>query len=174
MDTREFSLIAKAIRTYYPRENILPSNEAVMLWYEQLQDLDYNTTAAALKKWVATNKWSPSIADIREITSSISNPAIKDWSEAWEEARKAVRRFGRYNPEDAMASLDELTRETVKRMGYYDLCASENHDADRANFRMIYERIAKDRKTENQMPESLKKMIGILADRVSIEQKGGD
>lgn len=67
MNEFEFTNIVKAIRTYYPKETILPNDEAMTLWYDQLQDLDYKATAAGLKKWVAKERWSPSIADIREM-----------------------------------------------------------------------------------------------------------
>lgn len=172
MTQEEFGLIVKAIRTYYPREKILPSQEALTLWYEQLQDLDYRTVVTGLKKWVATNKWSPSIADLREVAAEISKEKVKDWSEAWEDARKAVRRFGSYNPQDAMDSLDELTRETVKRLGYYDLCRSENHDADRANFRNIYEQLAQRKKQEQQIPPAILMAIeGIKRKMIEIAEK---
>lgn len=155
MKLDEFALIVKAIRTYYPKEHILPNAEAVALWYEELKDLEYQDTYLALRKWVSTNKWSPSIAEIRETVAGITNKTVKDWSEAFEDARAAVRRYGRYNPNEALESLDELTRETVKRMGYYDLCASENHSADRANFRDIYNILAERRKNDLQMSPSV-------------------
>lgn len=66
MNKFEFSNIVKAIRTYYPKETILPNDEAMTLWYDQLKDLDYKATAEGLKKWVAVERWSPSIADLRE------------------------------------------------------------------------------------------------------------
>lgn len=37
--------------------------------------------------------------------------------------------------------MDAITRECVKRLGWKDLCMSENQTADRANFRMIYEQV---------------------------------
>ena len=152
MNKSEFGKIAMALRTYYPKENLIPNNEAFELWYEQLSDLEYKTATLAVKKWVATNKWSPSIAEIRETVATINNDSIKDWSEAYEDARQAIRRYGSYNPKDAMESLDELTRETVKRMGYYDMCMSENKASDRANFRDIYNILAQRKKQERQIP----------------------
>ena len=40
MNREEFAALAMAIRTYYPRENLMPNDEALNLWYEALQDLD--------------------------------------------------------------------------------------------------------------------------------------
>lgn len=159
MNFQEFGNIAMALRTYYPREKLFPNEQAVMLWYEQLSDLDYRATEAAIKSWIATNKWSPSIAEIRELTMDATFGVIKDWGQAWEETRAAVRRYGRYNPEAALESLDELTREAVKRVGFYDLCASENHAADRANFKIIYEQLANRRRTDRQTPMAVRQRL---------------
>lgn len=159
MDRKEFAGIVSALRTFYPREQLLPNDQAVMLWYNHLQDLSFDTAWAALNKWVATNKWSPSIAELREYAGDITYGKEDDWSEAWQKAREAVWRYGSYNPIEALESLDELTRETVKRIGYHDLCKSENHDADRANFRDIYKNLAKRRREETFLPEHVKALI---------------
>ena len=66
MNAKEFGNFAAALRTYYSRENILPNQQAMELWFRQLQDIPYEAAEAILSKWVATNKWSPSIADIRD------------------------------------------------------------------------------------------------------------
>lgn len=164
----EFKVIADAIRNYYPKETIMPTPESVILWFEELKDLDATATKTALRKWVSINKWSPSIADIREAVSGIINPKIKDWSEAYEDARMAVRRFGSYNPQAAFATLDELTRKTVKRIGYYEMCMGENKAADRANFRMIYETLAKRESEDRQMNADVKNTIEMLSQTLSI------
>lgn len=159
MDKREFALFAAALKTYYPRETLLPNNQAMELWFRQLQDIPYRIAEAALNKWVATNKWSPSIADIRELSAGIQHGELPDWGDAWEQVCKAIRKYGSYNQAEAMASLDELTRQCVQRLGYMQLCMSENAMADRANFRMIYEQLASRRKQETQLPGSLQKLI---------------
>lgn len=160
MTEKEFSFIAMALVSYYPKEkNLLSTDEAVELWYFQLKDLDYKVAEAALNKWAATNKWSPTIADIRETAASIAFGELPDWGEAWEQVTLAIRRFGSYRAGDALNSLSPLAKKTVERLGYLQLCASENIAADRANFRMIYEQLAEREKKQAQLPESLKVLI---------------
>lgn len=159
MTKQEFALFASALKTYYPRENLLPNTQAMELWFYQLGDLPYKVAETALNKWVATNKWSPSIAEIREQASEIVNGALPDWGNGWEQVEKAIRYYGSYEPAKALESMDELTRETVKRMGFTNLCLSDNQTADRANFRMIYEQLAERKKTTEQIPERLKELI---------------
>lgn len=155
MDKKEFAIFASALRTYYPKEGLLPNNEAMELWFRQLQDIPYKVAEIALNKWVATNKWSPTIADIREATAEITGGGIADWGKGWEQVLKAIRQFGMYRAGEAMASFDDLTRATVERLGFRDICLSENISADRANFRMVYEQLAERKKKEAQIPPSI-------------------
>lgn len=166
MNKNEFSLLVSAIRTFYPAANILPNEQAMMLWYEMLKDLDYQTSEAAVKKWVATNKWPPTIADIREGASSVQSKGIKDWGEAWSDVKRAISEYGSYEAIKALDSLDELTRSAVKRIGFYDLCMSENQAADRANFRMIYEELAKREKEDRQLPDNVRLLISSIQERL--------
>ena len=159
MTKKEFMLFASALRTYYPKENILPNTQAVELWYKQLQDLDYKVLVITLNKWVATNKWSPSIADIRAEAATITQGKVKDWGEAWQDVLKAIRCYGSYREEQALESLDDITRQAVKRLGFINICQSENITHDRANFRMIYEQITERGKQDAQLPPKLKELI---------------
>ena len=160
MDRKEFAIFTSALKTYYPRENILPNEQAMQLWYEQLEDLPYKLAAATLKKWVATNKWSPSIADIREQALSITESGTtRDWGEAWSCVLTAIAHYGAYQEDKALEILDETTRQVVKRMGFKNICYSENIAADRANFRNIYEQVEARRKQSAQLPPKLKALI---------------
>ncbi len=173
MTKSEFATFAMALKTYYPRENLLPNDQAMTLWFTQLQDIPYKVAEAGLQKWVATNKWSPSIAEIREMSTSIVMGDLPDWGEAWNEVQKAIRHFGWYRSEEAKESLSPLTRKVVERMGFTNLCMSENPQAERANFRMIYETLAEREKKDSQLPQGLRLMIGKMQGQSLIEYKEG-
>ncbi len=166
MTKQEFALLASAIRTFYPRENILPNQQAMELWYRELQDIPYQVAETGLRQWVSTNKWSPSIADIREMASTIQNGSIPDWGEGWEQVLKAIRYYGSYREAEALETLDEITLACVKRLGFKNICMSENINQDRANFRMIYEQLEERKKKEQQLSPPLVDMIK------TIQQKG--
>lgn len=159
MTKKEFATFAAALKTYYPKENLLPNSQAMELWFRQLEDIPYDLAEMALNKWVATNKWSPTIADIREQAASVVNGEKPLWSDGWEEVVRAIKNYGSYGQKEAMESMSEITRTAVRRMGYIDLCRSENPVADRANFRMIFEQIAEREQKQNQLPVSLKNLI---------------
>lgn len=159
INKKEFAIFASALRTYYPKENILPNEQALELWYKQLQDIPYKVAEVTLNKWVATNKWSPSIADIREQATSITQGAAKDWGDAWQDVLRAINNFGTYREVEALESFDEVTRQVVKRLGFKNICMSENIQNDRANFRMIYEQEIERTKKDAQLPPQLKALI---------------
>lgn len=172
MDKKEFSLFAMAIRTYYPKENILPNQQAMELWFRELQDIPYRVAEAGLRKWVSQNKWSPSISEIREMASTVQHGSIPDWGDGWEQVLKAIRHYGMYREAEAMASLDDITKQCVERLGFRNICLSENISADRANFRMMYEATANRKQQDMQMPFSLSNLIeGIRQEQLKI---GGD
>ena len=172
MDKKQFATFAMALKTYYPRENLLPNQQAMELWFKQLQDIPYEVAEIGLNKWVSLNKWSPSIADIREMASSVSNGDLPEWGDAWEEVCRAIRHYGACDATNALESLSPLARKTAKRMGFRDLCMSENPQADRANFRMIYEQLANRQKQDAQLPMTLKMLIAEVQKDNLLEDKG--
>ena len=159
MTTEEFKLFIAAIRTYYVKENLFPNEHAISLWYRELQDIPYSVAETALRKWVATNKWAPTIADIRATATSICKQSIPDWSEAWESVLLAVRQYGTYQPVEALESLDERTRSCVRRIGYNNICMSQNISIERNNFKNMYEATATRDAIEQLLPPSLTKAI---------------
>ena len=163
MSKEEFAIFAAAIRTYFSKENLLPNSQAMELWFRQLQDVPYAVAIAALNKWVVTNKWSPSIAEIRALADEITHGKAPDWGEGWAEVRKAIGRYGYYRPQEAIESFSPITREAVQRLGWGNLCMSENETADRANFRTCYESAAKYTHEARVMPLPLQETIKQLA-----------
>ena len=175
MEKKEFALFASALKTYYPKEQLLPNNQAMELWYRQLQDIPYQIAELALNKWVATNKWSPSIADIREMSTAVKVGDKPLWSDGWEEVLRAISRFGSYRESEALQSMTDITRQAVKRLGFRNICMSENIMTDRANFRMIFEQIADRQHTSKQLPVSLTNLIEAVREKENqmlIEGKG--
>lgn len=171
MNKKEFALFASALRTYYPKEKLLPNEQAIELWYKQLKDISYEVAEVTLNKWVATNKWSPSIADIREQAIDVTQGTGKDWGEAWQDVLRAIRIYGSYQEQEALDSLDDTTRKVVKRIGFKNLCFSEEISVDRANFRMIYEQQAQRDKQDAQLPPRLK---AILANMPNLLEEGAE
>ena len=162
MTKREFAMLAMAMQSFYPKEKLLETNEAKSLWFSQLEDIPYDVAETGLEKWVATHKWSPSVADIREMAADVIAPEIPDWGQAWGEVLKAISLYGHDRGKEAMEYLPKLAAETVDRMGWYNLCVSENISVERANFRQIYESLVEKEKEQAKLPPALKEKIKML------------
>lgn len=137
---QEFATLVLAMQAMYGDE-FIETEEAMDVWFALLHDLDYQILSKALQKHMLTNKFKPTVAELREIYAGLICPVISDWSEGWEQVSKAIGHYGMYRTEEAMESFDEVTREAVKRLGFQNICLSENIVADRARFAEIYQAI---------------------------------
>ena len=176
MTRKEFAQLASAIKTFYPRDNVLPNNQALELWYGMLSDIPYMVAEAAVSKWVATQKWPPTIAELRELSGQIIHAEYMDWATAWEHVMAVISRYGWYGSEQALGCFDEPTRETVKRIGFEHLCHTEATRFERDNFKEIYENIIRRRKADDSLPVELKLVIKKVRTRILEETndpKGG-
>ena len=159
MTFEEFGRLGMAIKEFYPHVKVLQSEQAIELWYQQLKDLDYKMTSIALSKWVGTNKWPPTVADMREMCASLVSGDAPLWSDGWQEVLSAIRNYGYMREGEALAGMTEITRETVKRLSWQALCMSEEISVERANFRKVYEQLLERKKNDEQIAPTVRKVI---------------
>lgn len=159
MTRQEFAQIAAGIRNLWPWSGFLPDASAMGAWYELISDLDYMATQAAIRKLAMTTTNPPALATIREAALEVMEGDGPDWGSGWQEVNRAISRYGMYREEEALNSMSEITRDTVKRLGFQNLCISENPEADRANFRNIFTAYAKQEKNKDVMSKTLKENI---------------
>lgn len=164
MSFDEFKRLAKGMKAVYTSQNFLPDAESVKIWYQLLKDIPYELANVSIQKHMATNKFPPTVAEIRSGAAGIASKP-RDWSDGWECFRKAVSRFGYYRREEAFTSMDEITRKVVRRLGWKELCMSENIMQDRANFRMVYEQEQNRAMERAMLPEGLRKQMDMLQGR---------
>lgn len=171
MDKNEFSIWAAALRTYFPRYNMLPNAEAMDLWYQELKDLPYEVAASALRKWTNQEKWPPSIAEIRAYAGELVNGPAPDWGEGWQEVQRAIRRYGWSREKEAMESLSPSARTAAQRIGWMDICCSENIETLRAQFRQVYQVIVEREHRDALIAPAVKEMISGISGQM--KQIGG-
>ena len=106
------------IKSAYPRDNLFNIESVKDVWYRLLKDIDGRIIKLAATKWVSTQKWPPSIAEIRLACVDIQEGTEDgDWSKKWEQVLNLIGKYGYYRPEEAYSEMDELTKEVVKRIG---------------------------------------------------------
>lgn len=162
MNREEFKTLVKGMKAVYAQPTFIPDQDAFNMWFALMGDMPYEVCNVAIQKYMLTNKFPPTVAEIREIAAGVVNGDPLTWGESWERALNAVRRFGSYNKAAAMETLDPLTRKCVDSIGYMQLCMSENIMVERAHFQKIFEVYAKREQTEKQMPLALQQAISRL------------
>lgn len=166
MTKQEFGSIVSVIRGVYRDKTFLTDKEVKELWFELLKDIPYEQAKSAVMKHAMTSKWTPTIAEIREQVVEIQADAT-DWGDGWKEVLMAIRKHGYRNENEALSSMSPMTREVVKRLGWDQICNSEQDDltAIRANFRMMFEQKRNTAKEEMQLPVGFKEKAKSITER---------
>lgn len=162
MTRDEFKILVKGMKAIYSQPTFIPDQDAFNMWFALMGDLPYEVCNVAIQKYMLTNKFPPTVAEIREMCAGVVNGDPLTWGESWERALNAVRKYGSYNKMEALNSLDPLTRKCVESVGYMELCMSENIMVERAHYQKIFEVYSKREQTEKQMPLGLQQAISNL------------
>lgn len=101
MTREEFGTLAKGMKAVYPQPTFLPDKDAFDIWYELLKDIPYEIASTAIQKHMVSNKFPPTIAEIRENVASII-PHEREISEleAWNIVYKAIGKSNYYADEE--------------------------------------------------------------------------
>lgn len=152
--------------------------DRLQFYVMMLSDIPPQILETAVKKLIMTNKFLPSIAEIREtaygIKDTISGTAAPDESEAWGEVVKAIRSVGYYRK--PKFSHEAITT-AVNNIGWQDICMTtiEGMNTLRAQFRRAYQ-LAAQRQKDNRdnavlgispNNEKLKQLTGNVVKRLS-------
>ena len=159
MEREQFKTLVKGMKAIYSQPTFIPDQDAFNMWYALMGDLPYDVCNVAIQKYMLTNKFPPTVADIRELATNVVSGDPLTWGESWERALNAVRRYGSYNQAAALDSLDPVTRKCVDSIGYMQLCMSENIMVERAHFQKIFDVMAKREQQQKQIPLQLQQAI---------------
>jgi len=125
--------ILKQLFSAYPNTQVTP--ETVAVYLRLLADFAPADLQVIVDQAVATCKFLPTVAELRDMRHAMEAMGELSWGEAWEDVQKEMRRIGSYGVPQFRT---ELTAAVVRSMGWKTLCASENPQTDRAQFRDIY------------------------------------
>lgn len=152
--------------------------DRLQFYVMMLSDIPPQILEAAVKKLIMTNKFLPSIAEIREtaygIKGTVSGTAAPDESEAWGEVVKAIQSVGYYGK--PKFSHEAITA-AVNNIGWQDICMTtyDGMNTLRAQFRRVYQ-LAAQRQKDNRdnavlgispNNEKLKQLTGNLVKRLN-------
>ena len=112
----EFAKIAANIKTYFPRDNILPTKEAMKLWFDGVADLDYEAVRIGLQKYSMTNSYPPSLSDLRSFAVHSHTDDPESETHAWNMVYKALGNSGQH-AEEEFSKLPEVVQRAVHSPG---------------------------------------------------------
>ncbi len=170
--------ILKAVAPLQLAYNASLDDNRLRLYVEMLSDIPPSILEASVKKLIMTNKFLPSIAEIREVAYGIkgiiSGTAAPDESEAWGEVIKAIQSVGYYGK--PKFSHEAITT-AVNNIGWQDICTtpSDGTNTLRSQFRRAYQ-LAAQRQKDNRdnavlgispNNEKLKQLTGNIVKRLN-------
>ncbi len=129
--------VLKQLFSAFPSVQV--SAETTAVYMRLLKDIPIEELQVIVDQAVATCKYLPTVAELRDLRHGLQNHGRLSWTEAWESVQREMRRIGSYG---VPSFPDPLTARVVASMGWRNLCLSETQMADRAHFRDMYQALA--------------------------------
>lgn len=177
MEREEFKTLVKGMKAVYAQPTFIPDQDAFNVWYELLKDLSYAQANIAIQKYMLTEKFPPTIADIRTKANDIVAKVEESMSEleAWSLVSKAISNSG-YHAEEEFDKLPEACQRAVGNpsnlkewaMMESDKVATVEQSHFIRNYRVAVQRMQE----EAKIPDHVKAAIASMREKTeAIEQK---
>lgn len=179
MERDEFKVLVKGMKAVYAQPTFIPDQDAFNVWFGLLGDLPYDVANVAIQKYMISERFPPTIADIRTKATEIlsqSDDFIGDM-EAWSMVYRAICNSGYHAVEEfeklplpvqrAVGSPDNLREWSMADTKIVDSTVQ-------ARFLDSYKVIQKRMKEEAQIPEKIRLMIENIREQnrpPEVEQK---
>jgi hypothetical protein len=162
MTKAQAAVLLHIIKTAYPSfGGTVPSEDIASLWTEMLSDVELEVASAAVKRYIATSRFPPTVADIRAIITEITTPTITP-GDIWQEAYRLLNSdISPEDPDGAYANMSDVCREAVLSAGgWHALSMSEENDP---HIRRVFMKAAQSRLDRDRQ-------LGIPFDRLKIPE----
>lgn len=158
MEFAKFLILVKGLKSAYTSQNYLPDEDSVKVWFNLLKDIPYDVLNNAIIRWISTERFPPTIADLRKMSFRTVEGAPEDWAEAWKNVKKAIQKFGSYRETEGLNSLSDAERQAAQRIGWTELCMMDidNESTNRAQFRDIFNAILSRREQDGVISERVR------------------
>ena len=177
MDREEFKILVKGMKAVYAQPTFIPDQDAFNVWYALLQDLPYQTANLAIQKYMLTEKYPPTIADIREkaIGMKAEDTSIGEL-EAWSLVKKAMSNSG-YHAEEEFAKLPEACRIAIGNPAVLREWAlmdnfAKHESVEQSHFINGYRTAVKRMRDDAKIPQNIRILIAeSRGEQPKVEQK---
>lgn len=161
ISVEDFRTIIRGLSAAYPKDNFIPDEYTFNLWYTTLQDIPYPTLHKASLNYIMTNRYAPSIYDLRAYAQDVNSAIDMLASQAWDKLFKALRYSYAPESEQVWNNLPEITKQcvggysTFRAWGNTELSALES--VQRPMFVKRFEALQARERKESAVPEGLRK-----------------
>ena len=125
MTKKDAAQLVAIVVTAYPNYDKFRDADSVKatvsLWAMMFEDVDAPLVALAVKKHIATSKWPPSVAELREILLEIAHPDLIAPDQAWLAVSDLLYSEGEFNHGDLKQQLPPLVARAVESIGWNNL-----------------------------------------------------
>lgn len=146
MNGLDTGTVLKQLFACYPNTEITAGTAA--MYMRLLSDIPADELQTIVDQAVATCKFLPTIAELRDMRHNLNTLDRLTYGEAWELVQKEIRRVG-YLQKPKFA--DETTAKVVAQMGWLYLCMSTEPGNDLARFRDMYNALLSRQDTEQKL-----------------------
>lgn len=158
MNRPEMAKVLAMLAAAYPTFDV--DKLKLELWMKMLGDLEPDKMNRMIMAHIATERFAPSISEIREKLT----PKLTDAVDAWGVVADAVKNIGLYRDEDAMGYIEReagpVAVEVVKAIGWRELNMAHAFDGVvRGQFLRMYEVKRKEAQYEAMLPDGLRKAL---------------
>lgn len=174
MTKADAARLVAIVVTAYPNYDKFRDAEAVKatvsLWAMMFANDDGGLVGLAVQKHIATNKWPPSVAEIRELMLELKAPDLIPPDKAWLAVSDLLYSQGQYNHGDLHQQLPPLVARAVESIGWGNLwemhrsyCVGGKPGMDRVAFMQQYEPMYQREKVRAMTPEDITAKIDAVA-----------
>ena len=104
------------------------TKEQLEVWYSFLKEYTDEELNNAVKNLINTERYLPSIAQVKEEIAKTKLSDIPEAEDEWQEVLKSISRYGSYRQEEAFNSLKPYTAKIVGYIGYQRICMTDSEE----------------------------------------------
>lgn len=146
------TMLAMLTTVYTTRLMPHVDDPAIVVWTKMLEDLDWKQVQVAITAWITTNKYPPTIADIRELLARSNQTETPE--QQWSRLLDALRRYGHTMLDQARAALGDLWPGDTDWQYYCQMQEDQLPNEKSRYLRMVTNRQQRE-KTRAQMPATV-------------------
>lgn len=172
------SIIVLAYPNYDKFKDEKQVKATVDLWATMFSEDDAGIVGLAVKKHIATNKWPPSVAELRELMLEMTAPDLIAPDQAWLAVSDFIKLHGEHSYGSEENSLPPLVRRAVESIGYHNLyemnCGSYRGSKPgmaRTAFMSLYEQLYERERNRAMTPGCVTQQIDKVAGRFSTGER---